>query len=101
MSSNVLSALQPQQVWSIFEGICGVPRPSKHEERIRAWILNFAKENNIEAVTDRTGNIILRKPATPGMEGRKGVVLQSHMDMVPQKNSDTAHDFMIDAIKHR
>jgi len=101
MSSNVLSALQPHQVWSIFEGICGVPRPSKHEERIRAWILNFAKENNIEAVTDRTGNIILRKPATASMENRKGVVLQSHMDMVPQKNSDTTHDFMADAIKPR
>lgn len=101
MSAKVLHALQPQPVWSIFESICNVPRPSKHEEKIREWILNFAKENNIEAFTDKSGNVILRKLATPGMEDRKGIVLQSHMDMVPQKNSDTVHDFLTDPIKPR
>lgn len=101
MSANVLHALQPQQVWAVFEDLCQVPRPSKHEEKVREWILNFAEEHKIQAHTDRTGNIILRKAATPGMENRKGVVLQSHMDMVPQKNSDVAHDFLTEPIRPR
>jgi dipeptidase D len=101
MSSKVLNSLTPLQVWSIFESLCEIPRPSKHEEKIRKWILNFAKENNVEAHTDKSGNIILRKPATTGMEDRKGVIMQSHMDMVPQKNSDTAHNFLTDSILPR
>lgn len=101
MSDYVLNQLQPQQVWTIFESLCRVPRPSKHEQQVREWILNFAVEHKIEALTDRTGNIILRKGATPGMEGLKGVVLQSHMDMVPQKNSDMSHDFLTEPIRPR
>lgn len=101
MANKVISHLYPQPVWEIFENICGVPRPSKHEERIMAWTLNFAKEHGVEAFQDKAGNVILRKPATPGMEDRKGVVLQSHLDMVPQKNSDTVHDFEKDPILPR
>lgn len=83
--TRVLGSLKPQEVWSIFEDVCNVPRPSKHEEKIREFILNFAKTNGFEGFTDKAGNVILRKPATPGYENRKAVVMQSHMDMVPQK----------------
>ncbi|MFI5221786.1 MAG: M20/M25/M40 family metallo-hydrolase, partial [Bacteroidia bacterium] len=96
--AKVLGSLKPQEVWSIFEDVCAVPRPSKHEEKIREFILNFAKQNSIESHVDKAGNVILRKPATPGMENLKGVVMQSHMDMVPQKNNDTKHDFLTDPI---
>lgn len=93
-----LKDLQPQVVWNIFEQMCQQPRPSKHEEKVSAWIQQLAKEHNIELKEDKVGNLILRKPATAGMEDRKGVVLQAHMDMVPQKNSDTDHDFINDPI---
>ncbi len=96
--ARVLGSLNPQAVWNIFEDVCNVPRPSKHEEKIREFILNFAKENGVEGFTDKAGNVILRKPATPGNENMKGVVMQSHMDMVPQKNNDTQHDFLTDPI---
>ncbi len=99
--TRVLGSLKPQEVWSIFEDVCNVPRPSKHEEKIREFILNFAKTNGFEGFTDKAGNVILRKPATPGYENRKAVVMQSHMDMVPQKNNDTVHDFLTDPIKPR
>lgn len=99
--TRVLGSLQPQPLWNIFEDVCAVPRPSKHEERIRQFILDFATQHGIEAITDKAGNVILRKPATPGFENRKGVVLQSHMDMVPQKNNDTVHDFLTDPIRPR
>ena len=80
--------LQPKIVWDNFYGITRQPRPSKHEEKIRAWLLDWAKQRNIEAFADETGNVIMRKPATPGMENLKGVIMQGHMDMVPQKNAD-------------
>jgi len=99
--ARILNNLKPQAVWSIFEDVCAVPRPSKHEEKIREFILNFAKQNNIESYVDKAGNVILRKPATPGKENLKGVVMQSHMDMVPQKNNDTVHDFLTDPIVPR
>ena len=99
--TRVLGSLNPQEVWSIFEDVCAVPRPSKHEEKIREFILNFAKQHNIESYVDKAGNVILRKPATPGNENMKGIVMQSHMDMVPQKNNDTKHDFLTDPIVPR
>ncbi len=91
--------LQPQIVWNNFYGITRMPRPSKHEEKIRSWLMNWAKEHNIEAMVDETGNVIMRKPATPGMENLKGVIMQGHMDMVPQKNADVKHDFENDPIE--
>lgn len=91
--------LQPNAIWQNFYKLTQVPRPSHHEEKAREFMLKWAKENNIEAVVDEAGNIIMRKPATPGMENRKGVILQGHLDMVPQKNEDTAHNFETDPIQ--
>lgn len=94
-----INELAPKIVWGNFYGITRVPRPSKHEELIREYLLNWGKERGIEAFTDKTGNVILRVPATPGFENKKGVVLQGHMDMVPQKNADKVHDFEKDPIE--
>lgn len=96
---NSIKDLQPQEVWQNFYKLTQVPRPSNHEEKARKFMLEWAKENHIEAEMDEVGNIILRKPATPGMENRKGVILQGHLDMVPQKNEDTVHDFENDPIQ--
>ncbi len=91
--------LQPSIVWNNFYSITRCPRPSKHEEIIRKFLLDWAKQHKIEAFTDETGNVIMRVPATPGYEKLKTVVLQGHMDMVPQKNADVAHDFLKDPIE--
>ena len=90
--------LKPQVVWNNFYGLTRCPRPSKHEEVVRQHLLDWAKEHKVEAFADETGNVIMRVPATPGYENRKGVVLQGHMDMVPQKTADTVHDFLKDPI---
>ena len=74
-------------------------RPSGHLKKIQEFLLNFGKSIGVETFQDEAGNIIYRKPATPGMENRKKVILQSHMDMVPQKNNDTVHDFENDPIQ--
>ena len=91
--------LQPSIVWNNFYSITRCPRPSKHEEIIRKFLLDWAKEHKIEASTDEPGNVIMRIPATPGYENLKTVVLQGHMDMVPQKNAGVAHDFLKDPIE--
>lgn len=91
--------LEPKIVWDNFYGITRQPRPSKHEEKIRAYLLDWAEKHGVEAFADETGNVIMRKPATPGMENLKGVIMQGHMDMVPQKNSDVKHDFEKDPIE--
>lgn len=96
---NSIKDLKPTAVWQNFYKLTQVPRPSNHEEKAREFMLEWAKENNIEAEIDEAGNIIMRKPATPGMENRKGVILQGHLDMVPQKNEDTVHDFEKDPIQ--
>jgi dipeptidase D len=98
---NVLSGLKPIGLWKNFEDICSIPHPSKHEEKIRQHVLAWAKTHNLQAIVDEVGNVIVSKLATPGMEDRKGIILQSHLDMVPQKNNDTAHDFHTDPIKPR
>lgn len=93
-----LGHLQPTTLWTLFESICAIPRPSKHEEKIREWIKNWAEEKGLAVKIDEIGNLAITKPATVGYENRKGVVLQAHMDMVPQKNSDKVHDFVTDPI---
>ena len=98
MDKNI-SALEPKNVWANFYSMTQQPRPSKHEEKVRAFLVEFAKQRNIEVQVDKVGNVIMRKPATPGMENRKGVILQAHMDMVPQKNADKKHDFLTDPIE--
>ncbi|MDE3273012.1 aminoacyl-histidine dipeptidase [Pseudoalteromonas sp. G4] len=94
-----LSQLSPQPLWQIFEKICSIPHPSKHEQKISAWIQQFATDLGLEVKEDKVGNLIIKKPATTGMENRKGVILQAHMDMVPQKNNDKQHDFVNDPIE--
>ena len=91
--------LTPSIVWNNFYSITRCPRPSKHEEIIRKFLLDWAKQHKIEAFTDEPGNVIMRVPATPGCEKLKTVVLQGHMDMVPQKNADVKHDFLKDPIE--
>ncbi len=91
--------IQPKEVWGIFSEMLQIPRPSNHEEKIQEWAVNFGKSLGLETLKDEAGNVIIRKPATPGMEDRKGVVLQGHLDMVPQKNSDKKHDFETDPIE--
>ncbi|BDH46987.1 cytosol nonspecific dipeptidase [Salmonella enterica subsp. enterica serovar Choleraesuis] len=94
-----LSQLSPQPLWDIFAKICSIPHPSYHEEQLAEHILSWAKQHNLHAERDEVGNILLRKPATPGYENRKPVALQAHLDMVPQKNNDTVHDFTKDPIQ--
>lgn len=93
-----LQALKPALVWKHFQEITKVPRPSHHEEKIRQYVINFAKEHHLEWKEDEAHNIYMRKPATKGMEDRKGIILQAHVDMVPQKNKDKVFDFETDPI---
>ena len=91
--------LDPQIVWKNFYALTQIPRPSKHEELAVEYLYNWGKEHGLETIKDEVGNIIIRKPATPGCENMKGVILQGHIDMVPQKNADTVHDFEKDPIQ--
>src|SRR5664279_4795912 len=97
--SNEISKLMPVEVWENFHAITRIPRPSNHEEQIRQFIADFGKNLGLETNQDKTGNVIIRKPASAGMEKHKGVILQGHLDMVPQKNSDKDHDFAKDPIE--
>nr|WP_314418784.1 beta-Ala-His dipeptidase [uncultured Erwinia sp.] len=94
-----LSQLSPQPLWDIFAKICSIPHPSYHEEALASHIMSWAKEQGFWHERDQVGNILIRKPATPGLENRKPVALQAHLDMVPQKNNDTVHDFTKDPIQ--
>jgi dipeptidase D len=91
--------LEPTQLWNYFHDITQIPHPSKKEKRIVDYVVKFGKEHKLETIVDKVGNVIIRKPATKGMEKRKGVVLQTHLDMVPQKNNDKKHDFEKDPIQ--
>ncbi len=97
MSKAILD-LEPKAVWKHFYSLTQIPRPSKHEDKIQEFMVNFGKNLGLETIKDEVGNVIIRKPATAGMENRKGIVLQGHLDMVPQKNSDKDHDFTKDPI---
>jgi dipeptidase D len=88
-----VSELAPKEIWKNFVKLNEVPRPSKKEERVIEFMVNFGKQLGLETHTDRVGNIIIKKPATQGMENRPTVILQSHVDMVHQKNNDTVFDF--------
>ncbi len=90
--------LKPVELWRNFYDLTQVPRPSGHLEKVQQFLLDFAKRTGIEAFKDPAGNIVMRKPATPGMENKKGVILQAHMDMVPQKEKSSDHDFVNDPI---
>lgn len=91
--------LKPAAIWRNFDALTQVPRPSGHLEKVQQFLLDFAKRVGVEAFKDAGNNIVMRKPATPGMENRKTVLLQAHMDMVPQKAPDSTHDFVNDPIE--
>jgi len=95
---SLFSELKPELVWTFFREICGIPRLSKNEARIRKYLLEFAHKNNLESKEDEAGNIVIIRPSSPGLENRKTVVLQSHMDMVGEKNADHPHDWTKDPI---
>jgi dipeptidase D len=98
---TILSHLEPNRVWELFEEICGIPRPSKKEGKIISWLIEFARKNKLDYRQDQIGNILIRKPATKGYEKKKILVLQSHVDMVCEKNADVEHDFDHDPIVPR
>jgi dipeptidase D len=97
--SKAIEGLKPAGVWKYFAEISEIPRPSKHEEKIAAYVLATAKKLGLEAKKDRVGNIIVRKPASKGREKAPGLILQGHLDMVPEKNADKKHDFLKDPIE--
>lgn len=91
--------LEPKAVWENFYGLTRIPRPSKHEEKVQEYLLEWGKKHGVDVKRDDTGNIIFTAPATPGYENLKGVIMQAHMDMVPQKTAETKHDFLTDPIE--
>jgi len=93
-----IAQLEPQNIWENFVALNGVPRPSKKEEKVRKFMLDFGKKLNLETFEDKIGNVIIKKSATSGMEHKTTIALQSHLDMVPQKNNDKVHDFEKDGI---
>lgn len=94
-----LSHLEPKQLWENFEKLCNIPRPSKKEQKVIQFMKEFGEQLGLKTIVDDIGNVIIKKPATPGFENRKGIILQGHLDMVPQKNSDKQHDFEKDPIE--
>ncbi len=96
-----ISSLEPRIVWEQFDAITKVPRPSKKEEKIIAWLIDFAKQHNLEYKRDKIGNVVIKAAATPSYEDRPTVILQSHVDMVCEKNNDVLFDFERDAIRTR
>ena len=98
MSKEILN-LEPKALWKNFYSLTQIPRPSKKEGKVIEFLKKFGEDLGLETIVDETGNVIIRKPATEGMENRKGIILQGHIDMVPQKNADVDHDFEKDPIE--
>ncbi len=96
---NEILNLKPECIWRNFYNLTQVPRPSGHLKKVQQFLLDFAKQAGVEAFIDEAQNVIMRKPASPGMENRKGVILQAHMDMVPQKTPESTHNFETDPIQ--
>ena len=96
---NEIANLQPSCIWRNFDALTKVPRPSGHLEKVQQFLLDFAKRVGVEAFIDKGNNIVMKKPATPGMERRKVVLMQAHMDMVPQKSPESNHNFETDPIE--
>jgi dipeptidase D len=94
-----LEKLKPESLWHFFAEVCKVPRPSKKEARIIDYLLDFGQKRGLETLKDEAGNVLIRKPGSAGMENRPWVILQSHMDMVCEKNKETVHDFEKDPIQ--
>ena len=96
---NQISTLTPNSVWTYFQEICNIPRPSKNERLITEYLVAFGKKHGLETKQDSIGNVLIKKAATAAMEKVRTVVLQSHVDMVCEKNSDVTHDFMKDPVR--
>ena len=96
---NEIANLQPSCFWRNFDALTKVPRPSGHLKKVQQFLLDFAKRVGVEAFIDEGNNIVMKKPATPGMEHRKVVLMQAHMDMVPQKSPESNHNFETDPIE--
>ncbi|MBP9990911.1 MAG: aminoacyl-histidine dipeptidase [Bacteroidales bacterium] len=96
---NVFENLKPANVWRYFDEIMQIPRPSKHEEKVSAYLQKFGKDLGLETLSDSLGNVLIRKPASKGYEKSAGVCLQAHMDMVCEKNGDKVFDFLKDGIQ--
>ncbi len=96
---DALPTLDPQAVWRNFYDLTQIPRPSHHEEKVRDFLVQFGHGLGLETIVDAVGNVLIRKPAAKGMENREGVILQAHMDMVPQKTPESTHDFLTDPIE--
>ena len=96
---NEIANLQPTCIWRNFDALTKVPRPSGHLEKVQQFLLDFAKRVGVEGFIDEGNNVVMRKAATPGMENRKTVLLQAHMDMVPQKSPESNHNFETDPIE--
>ncbi|MDA7803320.1 aminoacyl-histidine dipeptidase [Crocinitomix sp.] len=94
-----IRSLEPQIIWNHFEDLNAIPRPSKKEERVIQFMLDFGANLRLETLKDEIGNVIIKKPASPGFENRETIILQSHLDMVHQKNSDTDFDFDSEGIR--
>lgn len=97
--SDAIRNLSPKPLWNKFADLNAVPRPSKKEQRVIKFMKDFGASLGLQTIEDEVGNVIIKKPATPGMEDRKAIVMQSHLDMVHQKNSDTVFDFDIQGIQ--
>ena len=96
---NEILNLKPECIWRNFYSLTQVPRPSGHLEKIQQFLIDWGTKAGVEVFKDPADNIVMRKPATPGMENRKGVILQAHMDMVPQKTPESTHNFETDPIE--
>ena len=96
---SAISNLKPEAIWRNFDALTQIPRPSGHMEKVQQFLLDFARQAGVEAFVDPAGNVVMRKPATPGYENRKTVLLQAHMDMVPQKSPESTHNFETDPIE--
>ncbi|NND12150.1 MAG: M20/M25/M40 family metallo-hydrolase, partial [Flavobacteriaceae bacterium] len=99
--NSEIRQLEPQRLWNNFADLNAVPRASKKEERVIQFMKDFGENLGLETMEDEVGNVIIKKPATKGMEDRQTVVMQSHLDMVHQKNNDTEFDFDTQGIKMR
>ncbi len=97
--NNILGNIEPQALWNHFSDLNAVPRASKKEERVIQFMVDFGKSLDLETIVDEVGNVIIKKPASTGMEGKQTIVMQSHLDMVHQKNADTDFDFDTEGIK--
>ena len=99
MATSEILNLTPQNIWKHFNELNQIPRPTGQMKEVTKFVLNFGKSLNLETAQDKVGNVLIKKPASKGYEGGKTVILQSHLDMVPQKNSDVTHDFSKDPIQ--